>query len=394
MSRKIVWSDFLKEEAIYRFWYTLENNNFKNAIKAAQKQGKMNYANMHNALYSGLYYPEKNYEYPYRAIKDIRTDRALKHNATIANFMERHEILMNIHAMNESARAIRKLAPFGYNAKLFAKEFNLIGKLEAEVVEKAKIKNKLLFNSHPQTEDELVKNKPNRYNLSRSFAKQQKTKTNIFTINSKTQREKAYNSSLQKYNNAKQAFEYEIARLNIKDNKKAGLLSQMLDAGVYRTSIPHFGFDFNKLVSEAKDPRQIATRAEIVLHTEKFENGAKVLKQFEQLSSLTQIEEALLKAGNNARNNFIKKHRTYPEAKIGFLNTFCEMISKQLEINPLLKDRIIDKDTPTMADSLIDVILKLKTQFLNTKDKEEKKEIDLQMKKIQEALEGSNQHNI
>lgn len=394
MAKKIIWSNYLKEEAIFRFWYTLENNNFKNAIKFAQKQGKMNYAYMHNALYSGLYYPEKNYEYPYRAIKDIRKDKNLKYNATIANFMPRDEILMNIHSMNESARAIRKLAPFGYNAKLFAKEFNMIGKDETALLQKIKIKNDSLFNSTPQTEDELVPNKPNRYNLSRTFLKQQKNNPFVFKKDTSKERDSHFKKALAKYKKAKASFDYQLNSLNIKEDNKNSLLSQFLDAGLYRSSIAHFGFDFDFLVSQAKDPKQIVTAKELLLHADKFTRGAKVLSGLKTFKGASQVEEDLIEAGLKSRLNFIKQEKSYPETKIGFLNAFCEMISHNLEINPLLKDKVIEKDTPKMADTLIDVILKLKNQYLETKDKEERKEIDLQMKKIQKSLETSNEHNI
>lgn len=395
-SRKVVWSDFLKEEAIYRFWYTLENNNFKNAIKKAQKKGQMNYATMHNALYSGLYYPKNNYIYPFRAVKDVRASKGLGKNAVLANFMPRNELLKNIHAMNESARAIRKFAPLGYNAKLFAHEFYLIGKAETELYEKIKIKNKKLFNTLP-AKNELKPNKPNRYTLSKNFMKSQKSNPTVFKAQSKKIRQQKYNRAINKYKKAKQNFEYQVFKLNLKSTKEENLMLQFLNSGLYRTSIPHYGFNPDNIVEnlvQYDDTQKPITIKEILLHANKFEKGAKALSGIKNFKNIWQAEEVLINAGSDARQTFIKKESTLPETKVGFLNAFCEMISNELEINPLLKDKTLEKDAVGVADSLIDVIKELKEQYNRSTNSEEKEEVSLQLEKMTKSLADSNEHNI
>ena len=96
-----------------------ENNNFKYSIKQSQKDAKVNYASLHNALYSGLYYPNRPFEYNHRTIEDIRDARNI--SGAIANYMGRNEILKNIHAMYECADYVRKNITAGYNSKLLAK---------------------------------------------------------------------------------------------------------------------------------------------------------------------------------------------------------------------------------------------------------------------------------
>ena len=387
---KIVWTDYLTEQAVFRLWYTLENNNFKNAIKTAQKNAKMSYSIMHNALYSGLYYPQNNYEYGFRAIKQIREDKQLSVSSTIANFMDRDEILRNIHAMFECASAVRKFAPYGYNTKLFAGEFFAIGAAEANKSATTKVDAKLLNITTPN-QNELAPNKPNRYRLSKSLIKVCKEKPMVLSTLSTQEKKKKFEQAYTSFTAAKQAFEMALVSYGVADTAKREKLNGALDSGFYRTAITNYGFNIADILKEG-DKRSVITKKELLGHARKFEQATNVVQTSTRLP-LVELAEKLKASGEQSRALFVKNNRTYPECNKGFVNAFCEMLAKVYEYDASILENGLGRSLPEVMDILMNTLSKLQKQYTSA-TAEDKKQIEEQVQKIKNAFEASNENNI
>lgn len=389
MAKKIVWTNYLKDEAIYRYWYVLENNNFKKAIKHHKTDKDMTCANMHNALYSGLYYPQEGFNFQDRTVLRLRKERGIPYNRPIANFMSRDEILMNIHAMNDAAYSLRTLSKFGYNSKLFASEFYNLGKEENERRIKMKIKPKALY-PHVGKKEERELNKPNRYNLARKLLKSLKKEgyTPQFTTVSKRENKELFKKALNNYLKAKFVFENTIKTIGIYQLEKKAMLKEQLDSGFYRSVIPHYGFSIDNILF-TDHLEQVITAKELNIHAKKFEAATKALTENKELS-YKELLTVMYKTGKAVRNEYIEKNHTYPEIGKGFKNAFCEMISHQLSLNPQVfedKEKINVND---FSSKLIHAILRLKSVYNESKNEQEKQEIKVQLEKFRQALENSN----
>lgn len=388
----IVWTKFLEEEAIYRFWYVLENNNFKKAIKDAQKEGRMSYSIAHNALYAGLYYPDKKYTYGDKVLRDIKEERELKKRDTLANFMSREEILENIHAMYECACMIRDHTPFGYNAVMFTREFYRIGQREKQLSSKKNIEPKLLHFAFPQ-EDETTPNKPNRYRLAKKFVKLQK---NGLVYSFKTQYpqclQEIFEQNLLKFKTNYQKLNDALVLNGITDLKKRQRLINSIDCGFYRTILPHYGFSIKDL-AEKDCASDLITVGELNAHAKKFEDATNVILENKNLP-LVELAEKLKQSGEKSRDNYISIHRTYPETKKGFLNAFCEMIAKAYEYDTTLLENGLGRSTSNIIKKIIETLQLLDNEYKIAESPREKEDIEKQVYKIQSALESSNTHNI
>ena len=389
MASKINWSRYIIDEAIYRFWYILENNNFKHSIKKSQKDAKMSYATMHNALYSGLYYPKKAFEYNHRTIEDIRNNRNI--NGAIANYMGRAEILKNIHSMYECADFIRKNKTFGYNARLFAKEIYNIGVKTVKTEKLQKVNPKLVITTLPY-QDEKTPNVPNRYRLAKSLAKKLKQKGNklIFSFYTSEERKEKYYSVHTKYIRSKNSFEKVLKQKGFEDLNSILKLEQSLNSGFYKSIIPFFGFEIDNFL--------VGNSIGGVVKIQELEGNAKKFdlarKQLAKKLTFSDAMENLREIGIGARSAFVKKYRTYPECFDGFLNTFCDMLAKIYAYDNEKLNIGGEKGLAEIANKLIETIKKLSTQYETSTDLKEKKEVEDQIKKIQKALEDSNTHNI
>ena len=385
MAKKVVWTNYIAAEAIFRFWYTLENNNFKNAIKKAQKEGRMNYSHMHNALYAGLYFPEKEFVYGQSTIKNLRIEREAK--GALANYMSREEIIKNIHAMYECAQYIRENAPFGYNAKLFAKEFFKIGK-EASHQEKIQKMNPKLILIDKPNQDEKTPNSPQRFNLSKKFAKKMRDEKVVFYGQTSEDRTKRLISAKHKYHNAWADFNNYLASRNITTSQVCHL-EKVLNASLYRTILPFYNLDMEKLMISGNGAAHIK---EYELHTEKFKLVLKVLKKSNDFS-MDYLNKRMKEVGAKSRNDFMKKNKNFPESYKGFLNAFCEMLI-QVYVFEAPEQTKQNYTLPEIVEKLMETIQKLNNQYQTSTSAEEKQEIELQMKNIQKAMEESNKHNI
>lgn len=390
MARGIVWTNYLQEEALFRFWYLLENNNFKSAIKNAQKEGKMSYSIAHNALYAGLYYPQNPYTYGDRVLVNIKEERELKKSATIANFMQREEILENIHAMYECATMIRDYSPYGYNAVMFTKEFFNIGRREKEKSNQTKIDAKLLYFA-TANENELTPNKPNRYRLAKNFAKTQAANLE-YNFKNSSERNINFDGAMQDYKNNNQQLNDTLVLNGITDLKKREKLINSVTCGFYRTVLPHYGLSIKGL-TETSAPKELITSKELVTLSQMLIDATEVAKQNKDLP-LNELADKLKQSGEKSREAFVKQNKTYPETKKGFMNAFCEMLAKAYVYDETILEEGLGRSMPDVIEKILKTMTKLKEEFAQNPSGKEKEELTKQVTNIQKALEGSNTHNI
>jgi hypothetical protein len=390
---KTVWTDYLTEQAVFRFWYVLENNNFKNAIKKAQKNAKMSYSIMHNALYAGLYFPNASYEYGDKPLAQIKLGKGLAANATIANFMDRHEILKNIHAMSDCAYAIRTYAPYGYNAKMFANLFREIGEKEAYTPIQYSINPKLLNIATPN-QDEQTPNKPNRYRLAKNLAKLAKQQPVVFATKPLQKKKQEFETALADYKKAKQDFDNALIKKGILDANSRQKLHNALDTGFYRSVIPNYGFSIQNVVDNfATDLSRYITKRELKGHATKYAY-AKDMVESSQTKQLGELAEQLRKQGVRMREKFIYNYTTYPECSKGFINAFCLMLAKANDYDASLLEKAFAHSLPETMDILMETLTKLKVQYAGAQTAQDKKQIEDQVLKIKNAFEQSNENSI
>lgn len=385
MSKRTVWTDYLTEEAVYRFWYTLENNNFKNSIKKAQKNAKMNYANMHNALYSGLYFPDSPFVYGYRTVQDIRVLKNLGDREALANNMTRDEMLKNIHAMFQCANYVKTYAPYGYNAKMFAKQFFSIGLEANKEAEKMEHRNPTLKKKQSETTEEV----PNRYRLSKSLQKLAKSEHIIYKQYRSEDMPALYEEALKKYQLKKAEFAMAIAKF---DDSSKKTLSNSLDSGFYNTVLPFYGFDIANIITDANDNNLVVTRHELLGHAKKFDLATKAINENSE-KSFPELCEIARESGQRARD-MMENFCHVPECQKGFINEFCDMLAKIDQFDPSILIRLQDTDIPEIMKNMITVVQNLLNSYTKTEDPIEKQEIKEQVEKIKNALEKSNENNI
>lgn len=387
--KEIVWTKYLSERTLLRAWYILENNFFKSAIKKAQvsdtSTGHASFAKCHNALYTGLYFPQQEYYEFYKPIPEIKKAKNLVKGGVMANTMPPYEILKNIHAMNIAGDLIltnSKINSLVNDTLPYSEHLYKTSYEAGKKISNIDVLNKLV-NSDPES---LKPVQTNCYRFVKKIKADLKLGKTIGTVYSESKKfkEERFQQSVSKYNSAYAQFVLALANYGILGQEKIKLMLSYLDNGLYQTMVGHLGFSFNELMKK-ENLDQLVTRKEIDLHTEKLNKATSALHKFKNRYNLTNLQTLMKRVGDNLRTSYIEKNKVYPECNKGFYNAFAMMLSMNFEkLNP---QEIKTKNYPLLFDKLIQKINVLKQDFNATKSTETKQDIQTKLDEIEKILD-------
>lgn len=329
-NNQIVWTKYLTTRALLRAWYIFENNCFKHELDEIRKnnESKINrsiFGECHNALYNGLYFPnqimEKN-----KALKLIKHERGFTKRATIANFMNPKEILMNIHAMYDCSKLLKSANTEEINdLKYLCYEQGCKNNLQQH-----NISAKNLFED-PQSLKPVQRNcYPYVKKIKNNLKLADFVPSTVYSEYNTAQKQQRFKNNLKQYQNAYNDFKIALAYHSIISESANKKVLATVDCAFYSTNLPRFGVNIHTLTEKA-NVHALVSNNDLIVNTFKLKKISGFLKQnsFENFENLIKKVESFTE---KLRINFIDKKHTYPEASKGFLNSFAIAISKSLEI--------------------------------------------------------------
>lgn len=387
MARKkdIVWTKYLSERTLLRAWYVLENNYFKSTIKNAKlAQGQTarhaNYSKCHNALYTGLYYPNKDVDYlDFKPIPQIKQDKNITtKSGVIANSMPPYEILKNIHAMHLAGKSIADYTRF--SSKIESDDLYAISYDCGKEMSALNVKNELV-NSDANA---LVPVQESCYKYIKKIKADLQLGKPIGTVFTENSSEKIrkFENSVKKYNETLLEFKQRMIKFGLYSNDQINALLSSMDNGLYGTMVGNLGFNFNDLMKK-NNLRDYVTRKEVELHTKKIKAGMEDL-EYINTTSLKKLCSMMERKAGTVRERYISTKKVYPECNKGFYNAFAEMLAMNLQNINVADDCV--KNYPKVFEQIITKMNYLKKQYLNSENKDFNKEISKKLDQITEVL--------
>lgn len=377
--KEIVWSKYLTERTLLRAWYILENNYFKSVIKKSvegeekTRASSAHYSRCHNALYTGLYFPEQEYLTNFKPLPIIKENKNLqKKSGVIANTMPPYEILQNIHAMHNAGKSISafiKENGFTDMQDLYMLS-NSAGKLHSQ--------NKVDINLVNEDAEALKPVQTNCYRFVKKIKADLKLGKPVGTVytESKQHKQENFDKALENYQAELKYFKANLNAFGVFGQEKHDKIMQSLDNGLYDTMIASLGFSFDNL-TQKENLSNFVTTKELKLHTLKLYLASKRLQSI-KLCDFNSLCQKMQEVGSFARVNYIEANKVYPECSKGFYNAFAEMLSQNYE-NQQLIDNTQVKNYPEIISQIIQKMQTLKSQLITSKNQEQQKQI---MKKV------------
>ena len=392
------WTDMLTnydiKKLVERMLFSMEYKYLTHNIKSAQKEAKMSYSVMFNSIVAGIFFPESAYEYGTKSyVKEYRQKLGLAKNAVLADYISSEDMYKIIHTLHSCSELLISNKDFGWNAKMFAYQFNQIAKEINKKVNQNKIEAKSVF----LTERIKGVGEKSKYRLgvAKTLIRHVKKEGSTIALRPYTKKraQAKFEEELKNYNAKKQLFHEQLEKRTISEEKRRKLTAA-LDSGFYGTVIPYFGFNIESLMKR-NDANIYLSKREITGHINKFIKATEVLKN-NQKTPLVELAEKLEVAGRESRNEFITTHHAYPEHTKGFYNSCIEMFAdKNMKYDETaLVESGLGMSVPYVLKKTANTLNLLAEQYENSNSPAEKQEIEKQAEKAQILIEKSNEFSI
>ena len=383
--KEIVWSQYLTERTLLRAWYILENNYFKSSIKKyiEGQGGKVSssyYSKCHNALYTGIYFPNREYETSFKPLPEIKKLKMLPaRSGVIANTMPPYEILQNIHAMHTAGKSISNLGKL--NQQLNTNDLYLLSNSAGKLHNK----NKVDINLVNKNSQALKPVQENCYRFVKKIKNDLKLGKPVGTVYSegKQNKQNRFNSALQNYNTHLNNLKTSLNAFGVFGQEKHNKVLQSLDNGLYDTIIANLGFSFDELTKKENASSYITT-SELKLHTAKLKLANKKLSTIKSCS-FNELCKNMEDVGGFVRLKYMQAKQVYPECNKGFYNSFAEMLSKNYESQQICDNAQV-KNYPEEIEQIIKKMQLLKNELVNSKDQNNQKQIMEKIDNISQIL--------